>query len=294
MREVVVITGANSLLAKKVSMILEDKFEIKFLTTSKNLIDNTKYFYWNTSKNQIDKNCLNNCSHIVHLAGYSILKRWSKKNQQIMYDSRINGSNLIHTACKENNHFPKTFISASAVGIYSSNKNKVTENSPKNKEWLGNLAQKWENSADKFKKHGSRIIKLRISLIFSKKAGFLKYNLLSMKLGFGAILGNQNRKINWMHIDDIANFIKTSIDNTTYHGPYNLSTDKYRTQLKLIRLIKRKLYPYCLIIKIPKFIPKLVLGKRYEVIDQDFEISNSKLKKTGFKIKYNDIDQVII
>ena len=211
-----------------------------------------------------------------------------------MYDSRVNGSNLIHRACKKNNHFPKTFISASAVGIYSSNKNKITENSPKNKEWLGDLAQKWENSADKFKKHGSRIIKLRISLIFSKNAGFLKYNLLSMKLGFGAIIGDQNRKINWMHIDDIANFIKTSIDNITYHGPYNLSTDKYITQIKLIKLIKRKLYPYCLIIKVPKFIPKLLLGERYKVIDQDFEISNFKLKKTGFKIKYNTIDQVII
>jgi len=59
-------------------------------------------------------------------------------------------------------------------------------------------------------------------------------------------------------------------------------------------LIKKKLYPYCLIIKIPKFIPKLILGERYKVIDQDFEINNSKLKKTGFKIKYNNIDQVIV
>ena len=294
MKELVVITGANSLLAKKVSLTIEDKFEIRFLTTSKDLIDNKKYFYWNTSKNQIDKNCLNSCSHIIHLAGYSILKRWSKKNQQIMYDSRINGSNLILTACKENNHFPKTFISASAVGIYDSNQDKITENSPKNKDWLGNLAQEWENSADKFKKYGSRIIKLRISLIFSKNTGFLKYNLLSMKLGLGAILGNQNRRINWMHIDDIANFIKTSINNTGYYGPYNLSTDKCITQQKLIRLIKKKLYPYCVIIKIPKFIPKLVLGERYKVIDQDFEISNAKLKKTGFKIKYNKIDQVIM
>ena len=107
MREIVVITGANSLLAKKVSLILEDKFEIRFLTTSKKLTDNKKYFYWNTSTNKIDENCLKNCNHIIHLAGYSILKRWSKKNQQIMYDSRINGSNMILKACKKNYHFPQ-------------------------------------------------------------------------------------------------------------------------------------------------------------------------------------------
>ena len=293
MREIVVITGANSLLAKKVSLILEDKFEIRFLTTSKKLTDNEKYFYWNTSTNKIDKHCLNNCNHIIHLAGYSILKRWSKKNQQIMYDSRINGSNMILKACKKNNHFPTTFISASAIGIYNTSKDKVIENSPKNNDWLGKLAQDWENSANQFKKYGSRIIKLRISLIFSKNAGFLKYNLLSMKLGLGAIIGNPNRKINWMHIDDIANFIKSSISNISYKGSYNLSTDECITQQKLITLIKKKLYPYCFVIKIPKYIPILLLGERYKVIDQNLEISNSKLKKTGFKIKYDKIDQII-
>ena len=86
---------------------------------------------------------------------------------------------------------------------------------------------------------------------------------------------------------------KSSISNISYQGSYNLSTDEYITQQKLITLIKQKLYPYCFVIKIPKYIPILFLGERYKVIDQDLEISNSKLKKTGFKIKYNKIDQII-
>ena len=55
MREVVVITGANSLLAKKVSMILENKFEIRFLTTSRSLIDCKNIFIGTQAKIKLIK-----------------------------------------------------------------------------------------------------------------------------------------------------------------------------------------------------------------------------------------------
>ena len=54
---------------------------------------------------------------------------------------------------------------------------------------------------------------MRISLIFSEKAGFLRYNILSMKFGLGAIIGDKNKIVNWIHVKDLARFIKESLKN---------------------------------------------------------------------------------
>ena len=81
LKEIVLITGANSSLSKKVAEVLEFKYDIKYLTTSKKLSDGVRYYFWDTSKNYIDKTSIANCKHIIHLAGYPVLKRWSENNK---------------------------------------------------------------------------------------------------------------------------------------------------------------------------------------------------------------------
>ena len=65
---------------------------------------------------------IENCSVIINLAGASILRRWTKKNRDLIYNSRIlttrNLVNAIHLLKREN--CPKKFISVSAIGIYKS------------------------------------------------------------------------------------------------------------------------------------------------------------------------------
>ena len=38
-----------------------------------------------------------------------------------------------------------------------------------------------------------------------------------MRFGIGAIVGNANRKLNWMHVKDIARFVKESINDQKIH-----------------------------------------------------------------------------
>ena len=43
----------------------------------------------------------------------------------------------------------------------------------------------------------------------NQETAFLKYNLLSMKLGVGVVIGSKEKKISWIHVDDAA---RASID----------------------------------------------------------------------------------
>ena len=159
--------------------------------------------------------------------------------------------------------------------------------------WVGKLCCDWEESANQFKKLGSRVIQMRISLIFSRYSGLLAYTMLSMKYGIGLIIGKPERNINWIHIHDIARFIKKSIENKKYTGAYNINSNQIISQVKFIKLIKEKLYPYAIIMNLPKFLTKILIGDRFQIINTNLSINTDKLKKSGFTYKYQYIEDVI-
>ena len=294
MKNVVLITGASGNLAKSLGKKISKDYTVRYLTTNKLLAINSGYYYWDIEKEYIDKDSLIGCNHIIHLAGNSILNKWTKKNKKIIYDSRIKSANMIFDKCKSLSVKIETFISASAIGIYdeysSLNNNETSLNG---KGWLSEMTCDWEIAANKFKLLGSRVVKMRISLIFSNNSGFLKSNLQSMKYGIGLVLGNSKRKIHWIHIDDLVRFIEKSIKDKNYSGPYNIASDETMSQINLIKLIQKKLFPNSIIIKIPIYFVKLILGERSKIIYTDINISVNKLKEQGFNCNYNNFNKVL-
>jgi uncharacterized protein (TIGR01777 family) len=294
MKERIIITGYSGSLAKITRELLKDDYEIIGLTSNKKKVNNKDIYYWNTSTNEIDEKALENCKHIIHLAGYPILKRWTKKNKILMHQSRIGAANLLFNKCKELNISPVTFISASAIGIYGLNAKGIKSEKDKiGTDWIARMASDWEESAQQFKQIGSRIVQMRISLLMNQETAFLKYNLLSMKLGVGVIIGSKEKKISWIHAHDAASFIKEAINNSNYKGAYNLASTETISQGVFIKKIKEKLFPYALIIRIPFYLLQLFLGKRSQIINTDLSIDVDKLKKEGFIWKFYNFNEVL-
>jgi len=294
MKERIIITGYSGSLAKITTELLKDDYEIIGLTSNKEKVNNKDIYYWNTSTNEIDEKALENCKHIIHLAGYPILKRWTKKNKILMHQSRIGAANLLFNKCKELNISPVTFISASAIGIYGLNARGIKSEKDKvGTDWIARMASAWEKSAQQFKQIGSRVVQMRISLLMNKETAFLKYNLLSMKLGVGVIIGSKEKKISWIHAHDAASFIKEAINNSNYKGAYNLASTETISQGVFIKKIKEKLFPYALIIRIPFYLLQLFLGKRSQIINTDVSINVDKLKKEGFIWKFYNFNEVL-
>ena len=94
MKEKILITGYNGSLAKRLVHFLNDNYSLVFLSSSKKSVNNKDVFYWNTEEGYIDESALIGCQHIIHLSGYNIINRWSKKNIHKMRTSRIDASNL--------------------------------------------------------------------------------------------------------------------------------------------------------------------------------------------------------
>ena len=295
MKEIVIITGASGTLAKVVAKKLQmDGFEVLFYSSNINIVNDKNIFYWDVENKIFDKTPLDKCSHIIHLSGYSIINKWSEKNKKKMYSSRVDAAKLLFDYCKEKEINIKTFISASAIGYYGFDSIGLkNENDLPSIDWLSKLAVDWEKSAIAFESVKSRVIQLRISLILTKSTGFLKPILLSMKLGIAPILGSRKQSFEWIHLEDLANFILFSLKNKNVTGAYNLATDKKTNQEEFLRIIKRKYFKYSFLLKIPNFVLKLLLGQRIKIVSSDIAVSVDKLKSTGFNFKYPTLDMAI-
>ena len=295
MNEIVIITGASGTLAKVVAKKLQmDGFEVLFYSSNIDIVNDKNIFYWDVENKIFDKVPLDKCSHVIHLSGYSIINKWTEENKKKMYSSRVAASNLLFDYCKEKEINIKTFISASAIGYYGFDSIGLkNENDLPSKDWLSKLAVDWEKSATAFEEINSRVIKLRISLIFTKLSGFLKPILLSMKFGVAPILGRRDQSFEWIHLDDLSSFILFSLKNKNVTGSYNLATESKTNQEEFLNIIKNKYFKYSLLLKIPTFMLRLLLGQRRKILSTDIAVSVKKLMSTGFTFQYPNVDIAI-
>ena len=295
MKEKVLITGASGALAKRVKTKLEQEgYEVVALTTSRTLANEKTTFLWDISRNYIDDKAFLDCDHIVHLSGFSIVKPWSKKNKQLMYDSRVKAADLLFKYCKSLKLKIKTFVTASALGYYGMDAVGLqTEDNPAGNDWLAKMCVDWEQSASAFENLGVRVVKMRISLLLAKDAGFLQPTMLSMRFGVGVVFGSGKQAIEWMHIDDAANFVTFALGDKSVSGPYNMANNQRLNQAEFMRVIKSKVAPYALMFHLPSFMLKLIFGSRSIILEGGVALSNEKLRNTTFESKYPSLESAI-
>ena len=290
MSERVLITGYNGALAKRVAIILEKKFDLVFLTSNKKSVNNKNIFFWNIEEEYIDPLALKDCKHIIHLCGFNIMNRWSKKNRELMYSSRVLTANLLFKKCFELELKIESFIGASAMGYYGLNTiADVDESAENGSDWLAKLSLDWENAANQFNKIGSRIVNLRISLLMDLNSGFLKVTLLPLKIGITSIFTPAALVYSWIHIDDVAKFILYAIENNHVAGPYNMAVPNRQSQKELIKEIKSCVFPFAIIFPIPIFLMKLFLGGRSQVLSGGLYLKSDKILNSGFNFTYPSV-----
>ena len=147
---VILISGGTGLVGKALTKRLITKgHEVRILSRNPQSSSQLKSFYWNVEKNEIDEKAFDGVEHIVHLAGSGIAdKRWTDARKQNIIDSRVNSMRLITDVVKKKNIKLKSFVGASAIGIYgmTTSENIFTESDKGEDDFLTQSCTQWENS----------------------------------------------------------------------------------------------------------------------------------------------------
>jgi uncharacterized protein (TIGR01777 family) len=294
----VLITGATGLIGNElVSLLLQNGVSIHYLTTSKKKTENElnyKGFYWNPEQGIIDENCLMGVDAIIHLAGATISKRWTKFYKQEIIESRLLSSAVLFKALKNHPNQVKQIVSASGTAIYPNNDKVIyDENSQEiDNSFLGNVVYKWEESADKFKSLGLKVCKLRTGIVLSNKGGALIEMAKPIKMGIGSPFGTGKQIQSWIHIHDIAALYFFAISNDL-EGVYNAVAPIPVSNEKLTMTIATVLKKPLFMPNIPKFMMKLLLGEMHVLLFENRNLSAQKIIDKGFVFKYKTIEKAI-
>ncbi|GET46351.1 TIGR01777 family oxidoreductase [Capnocytophaga felis] len=288
-KDIVLITGANGMLSKKLANLLHPDYEMRFLTRK---AQNPNEYQWDIDKQYLDVKSLIRVKHIVHLAGVSIAEGcWTATQRQRIINSRVQSAKLLLEKLKNEDIKLKSFISASAVGFYGTKttNNIYKEDAPCGNDFLSRVCSQWEQAADAFREVATQVTKLRFGVILSKEGGALPKMLHPINLGLGAVLGNGKQYVPWVAINDVCRFVKYAIENSL-EGTYNVVASESVTHQEMTHLLAKHLGKKIYLPNIPAFLVKWIFGDASVLLLEGSRVSNEKIKQTGFVFEFESLN----
>ena len=247
---------------------------------------------WNPAKGQIDPDIMESVDAVVNLAGATTGRiPWTAKYKKEIVSSRIDSTRTLVTAINRAGNPPKVLISGSASGFYGEGGSTwLSEESPKGKGFLSDLAHNWEQEAMKAR---ARVVLIRTTLVMSRKKGALGPLMPLLKLGVGGPIGSGKQFWAWINLVDEAAAIIHLITTPSASGPYNLTAPEPATCEEMIvglgKAIRRPTF-----FRIPEFLMKLFIGEAAEellLVSQ--KMTANKLLASGFRFRYPDLKSSI-
>ena len=287
----VLISGASGLVGTELARQLrEDGHEaIRLVRRAARAADEIS---WNPSKGEIDPEIMESVDAVVNLAGATTGRiPWTAKYKKEIVSSRIDSTRTLVTAINRAGNPPKVLISGSASGFYGEGGSTwLSEESPKGKGFLSDLAHNWEQEAMKAR---ARVVLVRTTLVMSRKKGALGPLMPLLKLGVGGPIGSGKQFWAWINLVDEAAAIIHLITTPGTHGPYNLTAPEPANCEEMIvglgKAIRRPTF-----FRIPEFLMKLFIGEAAEellLVSQ--KMTANKLLASGFRFRYPDLNSSI-
>eukprot|EP00012_Vannella_robusta_P000928 CAMPEP_0206188590 /NCGR_PEP_ID=MMETSP0166-20121206/3656_1 /ASSEMBLY_ACC=CAM_ASM_000260 /TAXON_ID=95228 /ORGANISM="Vannella robusta, Strain DIVA3 518/3/11/1/6" /LENGTH=265 /DNA_ID=CAMNT_0053604329 /DNA_START=126 /DNA_END=923 /DNA_ORIENTATION=- len=189
---------------------------------------------------ELKKDGIPDCDAVINLTGANIMQSKWKKDGPV-YTSRIDTTRDLVEAMKKNP--PKTFVSASAVGIYPTNTEEVLDENSQLLDYNDmNFAQRlvydWEQEAKKATDI-TRTTLVRISFVLGASQNGVAALKLPFGLGIGRI-GTGKQPFPWIHEIDLAGILfHAAIDPDATSGVVNAVAPQQITQEQFATVFNR-------------------------------------------------------
>jgi uncharacterized protein len=236
---------------------------------------------------------VSNLDAILHLAGESILGRWTKARRDRILQSRIQGTRWVVEALRNAPDAPRTLICASGVNIYGDRgEEELIEESPIGSAgFLCSVAVAWEEEAMRAARFGVRVVTIRIAMVLGRK-GALALMLPAFWLGLGGRLGSGNQWMPWIHVEDVANLFLHAAREVSLAGPLNgLSPFPIRNR-DFTRILGRTLRRPTFL-AVPSFILKAVLQDQASLLLDSERALPKRALETGFRFRFPYLEEAL-
>lgn len=214
----------------------------------------------------ISPNAVTGFDAVIHLAGESIVGRWSETKKAKIRNSRTIGTRNLAQSLSQAKIKPKVFVCSSAIGYYGDRGEEVLkEDSAPGQGFLPDVCREWEAATRIASDAGIRTVQIRTGIVLSPKGGALGSMLTPFKLGVGGRIGSGKQWMSWIDVQDMAGGILHIIDHDSLRGPVNMVAPTPVTNAEFTKTLASVLHRPA-IFPVPAFVVKTLFGEMGETV----------------------------
>jgi uncharacterized protein (TIGR01777 family) len=249
----------------------------KAKTLFKKNTENIKTIEWKDYYHEVDLSSYGTFDAAINLIGENIgQKKWSNERKKDLYNSRVDATKTIINSLKKSQNTIDTFISTSAVGIYTDG-------------FLKKLCEAWERSAtDNCEGFANRLCILRLGMVLGK-GGAMDRILPPFKIGVGGKLGSGKQIMSWVHLEDLVGMYQVALEQSSITGTVNatssFSIDNNEFTNTLGKILRKSTK-----FTVPEFALKLIMGEMSCLMLDSVKAEPKTLKDTHFHYLYPTIE----
>jgi len=291
----ILLTGSSGLIGRHLKPLLQQQnHQVIRLLRHPPAPNETDALFFDTSLPEPPP--LENFDAVIHLAGESIAKRWTKKRKRAILSSRVDYTSKIAQALSRAAKPPAHFLGASGISYYGADRpDELTEQSSPGQGFLTEVAKQWEAASDILLTCNppTRVVHMRITPVLTPESGMLKKLLPSFKFGFGAVVGSGRQMVSWISLPDMLAAILHILNTSTITGPVNMTAPQAASNREFAKALAKTLHRP-LLMRIPATVMKLAFGEMAnETILANQNAKPAKLLANNFTFKHPTIEEAL-
>jgi uncharacterized protein (TIGR01777 family) len=227
---------------------------------------------------------------VIHLAGESIIGRWTDAKKKAIRDSRVVGTANLAQALAFAKDKPRVFVCSSAIGYYGDRGEEVLrEESAPGRGFLPDVCKEWEAATQAASAAGIRTAQIRTGIVLSPKGGALGSMLTPFKLGLGGRVGDGRQWMSWIDVQDMVGAIHHILKNDLLQGPVNMVAPRPVTNAEFTKTLASVLSRPA-IFPVPRFAVRLAFGEMGEtVLLGSQRVEAAQLVTSGYPFRFREL-----
>jgi uncharacterized protein len=227
---------------------------------------------------------------VIHLAGESIIGRWTAAKKQKIRESRVAGTSNLAQALANTKEKPRVFVSSSAIGYYGDRGDEILkEESAAGTGFLPEVCREWEVATEAAAQAGIRTVQIRTGIVLSRAGGALAKMLTPFKMGVGGTVGSGLQWMSWIDVQDMVGAIQHILKTDRLQGPVNLVAPTPVRNAEFTKTLASVLSRPA-IFPMPAFVVKLIFGEMGEtVLLGSQRVEPGQLVASGYPFRFREL-----
>ncbi|HKS71897.1 MAG TPA: TIGR01777 family oxidoreductase [Terriglobales bacterium] len=227
---------------------------------------------------------------VIHLAGESIVGRWTEEKKKAIRDSRVVGTRHLAEALAQASQPPRVFLSGSAIGYYGDRGDEIlNEDSLSGQGFLAEVSREWEAATQPAAAAGIRTVHLRTGVVLSAVGGALPKMLPPFKLGVGGIVGSGRQWWSWIDVQDEVGAMHHILKTESLTGPVNLVAPHAVTNAEFTKTLAA-IFRRPAFVPVPAFAARLAFGPMAdELLLASQHVEPTKLLQSEYSFQSTDL-----